>query len=128
MCTSTSTTSGARSRIMSMAASTSDALPTTSTSSPSSARTPDRNSWWSSTRKTRITATPRPCGYDPPALDHPRPDHQPTGPPGSAPGHPCGYDPPALDHPRPDHQPTGPPGSAPAHPCGCDPPALDHPG
>ena len=34
MCTSTSTTSGARSRIMSIAASTSDAAPTTSTASP----------------------------------------------------------------------------------------------
>src|SRR5436305_683023 len=52
MCTSTRTTSGLRSVISSTAAATSSASPTTSTLSPSSARTPDRNRWWSSTMNT----------------------------------------------------------------------------
>ena len=53
MCTSSSTTSGRCSRISATASSTVPASPTTSSSSPSSARTPERNRWWSSTITTR---------------------------------------------------------------------------
>ena len=54
-CTSSSTTSGSVSRDRPRPRrSTSPASPTISTPSPSSVRTPDRNSRWSSTRKTRI--------------------------------------------------------------------------
>ena len=48
--------------IISIAASTSSASPTTSTSSPSSARMPDRRRAWSSTRKTRGTLDPLTVG------------------------------------------------------------------
>src|SRR5664280_154001 len=51
--TSSRTTPGRRSLMSSTAASTSSASPTTSTASPSSARTPARNMAWSSTRNTR---------------------------------------------------------------------------
>src|SRR3954452_18910221 len=53
MCTSSRTTSGFVVRITATASATVSASPTRSTASPSSARTPLRNSRWSSTRTTR---------------------------------------------------------------------------
>src|SRR4051812_20574208 len=53
MCTSSSTTSGWVRRTSAIASATVSASPTTSTASPSSARTPARNSRWSSTIATR---------------------------------------------------------------------------
>src|SRR4051794_4209864 len=53
MCTSSSTTSGSSSEIAFTAESTSSASPTTWIDGPNSARTPDRNSRWSSTIRTR---------------------------------------------------------------------------
>src|SRR5215218_7578107 len=57
-CTSSSTTSGRVRRMPSTAASTSPASPTISNSAPSSARSPDRKKWWSSTRNTLIIGAP----------------------------------------------------------------------
>src|SRR5215475_15272428 len=60
MCTSSSTTSG-RVRVMPATASaTEPASPTRSTAPPSSARTPDRNIEWSSTRNTRTARSDAP--------------------------------------------------------------------
>jgi hypothetical protein len=52
MCTSSSTTSGWVEVMSAIASATEPASPTTSTAVPSSARTPDRNSRWSSTSTT----------------------------------------------------------------------------
>src|SRR5215211_7211158 len=57
-CTSSRTTSGRVRRMPSTAASTSPASPTISNSAPSSARSPERKKWWSSTRKTLIIGAP----------------------------------------------------------------------
>src|SRR5881397_1114022 len=53
MWTSSRTTSGLVRRMSAIASATVSASPTRSTASPSSARTPERNSRWSSTRTTR---------------------------------------------------------------------------
>src|SRR3569833_546126 len=64
-CTSRSTTSGPVALITSIAASTSPASPTISTAAPSSAFTPLRNIWWSSTSTTRVISILVSFGFTP---------------------------------------------------------------
>src|SRR4051794_30290758 len=63
--TSSSTTSGAVAAMTSTASSTSPASPTTLTESPSSAFTPLRNIWWSSTSTTRVISRLASLGFTP---------------------------------------------------------------
>ncbi len=72
-CTSSRTTSGSSRPISSMAGPTSSASPTTSTRVPSSARTPERNRPWSSTRTTRGGPPGRAAACAAPGCSSPRP-------------------------------------------------------